>query len=176
MFIRIKKINNQEYAYLVENYWVNNSSRQKVKEYLGKVVKPERTEFNSSIDFNSDYLDLINKLFERELLRHGFKEVKVLQGRTLELGRIKANLESFDVVKGKKNVLLSINEGFLSKKTIQELVNFKHLEDKQKTGLKLAQAILEAGLKVSEEEFVKLFEKIPFKEEKSEFNKEEFYY
>ncbi len=176
MFIRIKKINTQEYAYLVENYWINNSSRQRVKEYLGKIVKPERTEFDSNLDFNSNYTTIINKLFERELLRHGFKEANVLQGRTLELGRIKANLESLDVVKGKKNVLLAINEGFLSKKTIQELINFKALEDKQKTGIKLAQAILEAGLKVSDEEFVKLFEKIPFKEEKQEFNKEEFYY
>ncbi len=176
MFIRIKKINNQEYAYLVENYWINNSSRQRVKEYLGKVVKPEKNNFDQQMEFDSDYINLVNKLFERELLRHGFKEAIVLEGRTLELGKVKANLESFDVVKGKKNVLLAINEGFLSKKTIQELINFKPLEDKQKTGLKLAQTILEAGLKVSEDEFVKLFEKISFKEEKQEFNKEEFYY
>lgn len=176
MFIRTKKINNNKYAYIVENYWKDNSSRQRVKEYLGKVVKPERKDFEINIDFNTEYSAIINKLFERELLRHEFKEANVLEGRTLELGRIKANLENYNVIKGKKNVLLAINEGFLCKKTIQELINFKPLEDKQKTGIKLAQMLVEAGLKLNEEEFIKLFEKIPFKEEKEEFKKEEFYY
>jgi hypothetical protein len=39
MFFRIKKIKGKEYAYLVENEWKKNSSRQKVKQYIGRVYR-----------------------------------------------------------------------------------------------------------------------------------------
>jgi len=46
MFIRIKTIKNNKYGYLVENNWRKRkqSSRQKVKEYLGIKIPDDRDE------------------------------------------------------------------------------------------------------------------------------------
>ena len=46
-FIRVKKIKNHHYAYLVENKWrkTKGSSKQKVKAYLGGVVNLEDNPF-----------------------------------------------------------------------------------------------------------------------------------
>jgi hypothetical protein len=43
MFIRTKTINNAKYAYLVESTWSKGKTKQKVKQYLGKVTATLQT-------------------------------------------------------------------------------------------------------------------------------------
>ena len=43
-FFRIKKIKGNEYAYRVENEWKKGTSVQKVKGYLGRVFRFEKSQ------------------------------------------------------------------------------------------------------------------------------------
>ena len=93
-FIRVKKINGKEYAYLVENKWYKRKvkgkgrgPRQKVSMYLGRVYKYNKTK---NIDFfnfkNIDNLEyylknngrakIIKDLVEWELFRHSINKGK----------------------------------------------------------------------------------------------------
>ena len=51
-FFRIKKINGKEYAYIVENKWKGNSSKQKVKGYLGRVYRFDEKNNVEFLTFN----------------------------------------------------------------------------------------------------------------------------
>ncbi len=157
-FIRIKRIKGKEYGYLVENSWINNSSRQKVKDYLGKVLKFEKKEVSYNVDQTKEIKQYILELVKKELLNHGFTE----NNEVFENNNIFINIKELGFRKEKKEVLLSLNEGFLCKKTVEDLLNFKvqQEETEEKIAIRLAKTILESGLKTSHEEFVALFEKI----------------
>ena len=134
MFVRTKKIKGKEYAYLVRNKWTSKGSRQKVDKYLGRIKKGQRTTENSYIiDEKKKFGAIIQELIKHELSNHNItdKEIKVI----------------------------AMNEGFLCKETIQDLLNLKHGKERpDKEGERLAIALLESGLKVKETEFEKLFE------------------
>lgn len=157
-FIRIKRVQGKEYAYLVENYWTNNSSRQKVKDYLGKVLRFDKKETSLQIDKTKSHRDYVLDLVIKELLNHGFKE----NNKSFENNDISINLAELGFKKRNKDVVLSLNEGFLCKKTVEDLLNFKVYQDERedRIAIRLAKTILEAGLKTSHEEFIALFEKI----------------
>ncbi len=88
-YIRVKKINGRDYAYLVESIKTFDGPRQKVKQYLGKVVELEKKDNfreDNSVDDNSidegfvaDNLvfssprELVLSLAEKELKKHGFE-------------------------------------------------------------------------------------------------------
>lgn len=55
VFIRIKKIKGQPYAYSVSNKWTAKGSRQKVGKYLGKVIQLENQEIRKSSRESKDY-------------------------------------------------------------------------------------------------------------------------
>lgn len=158
VFFRIKKIKGNEYAYAVENEWKAGSSRQKVRGYLGKVY---RLDPSQDIDFmqfvkadiksyiyGNDNSKIINDLVEWELFR--FKVDKSMFSIDLSNKRVK---------KGKKDVVLLINEGFLCNLTLRNLLEFK-LMDEQNDVYRLARAFVEAGIKVPQEVFINLFEKV----------------
>lgn len=135
MFVRTKKIKNKEYAYLVENEWTSKGTRQKVKKYLGKIIRPLRITPNSyRIDEEKQYKEIVKELITHELENHKIKET------------------------GK--IVIAMNEGFLCKETSKQLLDLK--ADKEgrpdKEGERLATALLEAGLNLQGEEFGKLFE------------------
>ena len=157
-FIRIKRIQGKEYAYLVENHWQNNSSRQKVKDYLGKVIKFEKNQISYQIDTTKQIKDYILELVKKELISHGFKEDK----ETFTNQEISIKLDDLSFKKGSKEIVLLLNEGFLCNKTVDDLINFKIMpeENEQNVAIRLAKTILESGLKTSHEEFVSLYEKI----------------
>ena len=71
--------------------------------------------------------------------------------------------------------MLLLNEGFLCKKTVDDLINFKIMpeENEQNVAIRLAKTILESGLKTSHEEFVALYEKIMPQKKQEKF---EIYY
>ncbi len=84
MFIRVKHIKNQPYAYRVENRWTRKGTRQRTAGYLGRVfyLTPQNPlNFEEVIkprvldDYlkNSSSREIILDLVRFELLKHGFK-------------------------------------------------------------------------------------------------------
>lgn len=135
MFVRTKKIKNKEYAYLVKNEWTSKGTRQKVKKYLGKVIRPAKIQPNKyQINEKNSFETAIKELIEHELQNHNITE--------------------------KKDIVIAMNEGFLCKETLQQLLKLKAEKEGRpdKQGQKLATALLEAGLNLDGEEFGKLFE------------------
>jgi len=133
-FIRVKRIAGKEYAYLVENKWYkrrhkgkNKGPRQKVSKYLGRVhvfSKVHDVDFynfkkindleqylrNNSNNKNQIFRDLV----EWELFRHGINKEEF----TIDFSNKK-------IIKGKKEVSLRMNEGFLNSFTLGRLFNLK---------------------------------------------------
>ena len=157
MFVRVKKIQNKQYAYLVANEWTTAGSRQKVKAYLGKVHKPERkTERNIALDSMKEFSHLVLDAIKLELENHGFKHnhnnVLTREGLIVDLHDNKISY------KNRKSVI-AINEGHLCDHTLSELLHFRAGEKPEETSTRLATKIIEVGLKLQPEAFVQLFEK-----------------
>ena len=82
MFIRIKNIKNQQYAYKVRNKWTKKGTRQKTAGYLGKVfrITPQKEldfKYFVAQDLEQYFMKnssqtIIIDLFKCELIRHGF--------------------------------------------------------------------------------------------------------
>lgn len=158
-FIRVKKINGKEYAYLVENKWYKRGfkrkgrgPRQKVGKYLGKVYSFTKADNIGFFEFNKidnveSYIksnareQIIRELVEWELARHNISKEEFT-----------IDFSSKIVSKGKKKVSLRINEGFLNSFTLARLFNMKRNE-----GYYLAKCFVEAGIEIPKEVFVGLF-------------------
>jgi len=167
-FIRIKKIRKKDKiyscAYLVENKWRKRlkggkkGSRQKVKAYLGRIYeypKVNETDFieHYSIDdlkeyVNKDYSKIIIDLVLWEFHTHNINK-----------DDFEIDFNKKIVNRNKRKAVIMMNEGFLCSHTLRNLMNFKIKED-EKIGYVFAKTIVEAGVDVPEELFVKIFEKI----------------
>lgn len=166
-FVRIKKIKGIEYAYLVENTWGGRGSRQKVTGYLGKVYRPARV-FNLNffehyrIEQKTQYLEalerkkLVRDIIKLELLKHGFSDGE----QVLASGTLFVNLDAMQVKNRTKKACLALNEGFLSDATLRRLIDFNETGNQAELSMKLAKAFVEAGIKVEEELFISVYEKI----------------
>lgn len=160
MFFRIKKIKAKEYVYIVENEWKRTGSRQKVKQYIGRVYK-----FDLKNDLNfqqfvhaeniGDYIiknspdRIIRDLIEWEFFKFG------INGREIFL-----DLNKKKIQKNKKNIALAINDGFMCGPTIKKLIEFKAENNDEENGYKLARAFVEAGIMVPQEVFIGFFSKL----------------
>ena len=147
-FVRIKKVQGKEYAYLVENKWTSKGSRQKVKAYLGKIIRPPRIEtLPLTIERSWSFAETIQKLVEWDLSNHEIPtEVSHKDG---------------DFKIKKKSVVLALNEGFLCKHTLSQLLSFKPKgKYEEQVGMELANALVEAGILMPKEQFILLFEKV----------------
>ena len=160
-FIRIKKINGKEYAYLVENKWYKRGfkskgkgSRQRVSRYLGKVYSFDKAneqgflqykDINEAqqylVDNNSE--EIIKDLIRWELHRHN-----------IDINEFNINFSNKKVMKRKKEVSLRINEGFLNSYTLRRLFNLR-----EEGSFYLAKCFVEAGIEVPKEIYVGLFSK-----------------
>ena len=158
-FIRIKKINGKEYAYLVENKWYKRGfkskgkgSRQRVSRYLGKVYSFDKAneqgflqykDINEAqqylVDNNSE--EIIKDLIRWELHRHN-----------IDINEFNINFSNKKVMKRKKEVSLRINEGFLNSYTLRRLFNLR-----EENSFYLAKCFVEAGIDVPKEIFAGLF-------------------
>ncbi|PIN80818.1 hypothetical protein COV11_03195 [Candidatus Woesearchaeota archaeon CG10_big_fil_rev_8_21_14_0_10_30_7] len=161
VFIRTKKIYNQDYAYLVKNEWTSQGSRQKSSKYLGKVFSITKKTDIHKIE-GENYHEIIKNLIKQELFNHNSQ-----------------GFEYFDskIILGRREVILSINEGFLCAHTIQQLLNFKPSNINE--GEKLANLLVETGIKLTPEQFVELCNKIFPKDQNKkdhDIEPEEFYY
>ena len=174
MFIRIKKIKNKEYAYLVKNIWRKRkkASRQTTKRYLGKVHKVEKTTNVSLKDFLKinnleKYLNenkpekIIKNLIQTELSNHEFKEV---QKDVWILNSIKLNLKEKTIIneKTKKPLCLEINNNFLCNPTLKKLLKFKPKAEltELQIGKGLANSFESAGILIPKDIFVVIAQKI----------------
>lgn len=152
-FVRIKKLKGKEYAYLVENEWTINGSRQKVKAYLGKVIKPLREKEKITDIRDLDYKDAVIALAKQELLNHGFSESLTYDG-------VSVNLNEQKILNGKRNAVIALNEGFLCSQTLKDALEIQLTGHEEEAGTQLAKTLLELGLKLPKDTFVQLFEKI----------------
>lgn len=160
-FIRIKKINGNEYAYLVENKWYKRGfkgkgkgPRQKVGKYLGRVFhfnKEQDIDFFSfkKIENLGEYLKnnarekVIRELVEWEMFRHNINKEEV----TIDYSNKKIINKNTN-----KEVSLRMNEGFLNSFTLARLFNIRGND-----GYYLAKCFVEAGIGVPKDVFVGLF-------------------
>lgn len=152
MFVRIKNINGNNYSYLVENEWTPWGSRQRVTKYLGRTYKPNRIN-GQEFELPSGKHEAILHAVKQELLNHGFKEINGI----FEQGGITAHLENKTVKRGKKDITLAMNEGFLCSHTLKQLLSFTPRENKEESATELAKLALEAGLNLSPDQFAHLF-------------------
>jgi hypothetical protein len=159
MFFRIKKVKGKEYAYLVENEWKRRGSRQKVKGYFGRVY---RFKIINDVSFNdfmkiSDLKPYLDARSTREIIKDLIK---------WEFYRFDINWDFFviyidncKVQRKEKNVVIHINEGFMCNLTLKNLIKFLP-EGIENDGYRLARAFVEAGIKVPQEVFVEVFDKM----------------
>lgn len=160
-FIRTKKVKGWRYAYLVENKWKQSKTKQKVKEYLGRAHKLENIvgiKFKKDITSMS-FKEAVAELLKFELMKNGFKETKG-KGNLLIKERFAVNFDNGHFLSDKKPVVFESNEGFICSSTFDRIMGFKPSETEEETGLRLAEAILEAGISIPHDVFVKLFEKV----------------
>ena len=157
-FIRIKKINNNNYAYLVETQNTPKGPRQKVKQYLGRIYELEdynKTNIKTEIR-NNNKKSLLQSLINKELSMNGFKEKK----EKISNKNFSFCLNKFTITKRKNNkkVTLKLNEGYLSSFTLQRLLNFKKTNNLNQDAKSLAKYFLESGINISEENFIKFYQ------------------
>jgi len=153
MFVRVKKIKGRPYAYLVENEWTPWGSRQRVAKYLGKTHILDRLS-EGLIDLPTGLKQTVTEAVAQELLNHGFKR----EGHKLTKNEIKVNLQELSIQEKNRKVVLGMNEGYLCNHTFSQLLEFTPEERPDHSAKKLASLALEAGLKLSNEQFVHLFE------------------
>ncbi|MBW2969903.1 hypothetical protein KY309_02355 [Candidatus Woesearchaeota archaeon] len=153
MFVRVKRIKGKPYAYLVENEWTPWGSRQKVTKYLGKTIK--LTRFSESLtELPKGLQQTILEAIAQELKNHGFTR----EDHLLKQEDITVDLKEKTITQKTKRITLEMNEGYLCEHTLNELLAFAPEERPDESAKKLANLVLEAGLKLTEEQFVHLFE------------------
>jgi len=168
MFIRVKKIKGKPYSYLVENEWTPWGSRQKVTKYLGKTITLQRlTETTKELPKGKK--EAINEAIAQELINHGF----IKEGNMLRQEEITINLDEKTVKTKEKNIVIEMNEGYMCEHTIKQLHEFEKTDNHEQNAKKIATLVLEAGLKLTDEQFLHFFEQ--YKTEKSIENKIEPY-
>jgi hypothetical protein len=183
MFIRLKKIKGNDYAYLVENSYGKRGGkvRQRVKKYLGRVFRFSRD--SSEFDVDSEYIDknsaaqIVLDIVKFELLAHGFVEKRIRGGGI----RYVRDSVFVDLVRRKiygakgNSVCLGLNEGILCDFMFRKLLRFDldssfeydegdvYSEEEVKernAGMKLARMFVDCGLKVSPSVYLGVFSKV----------------
>lgn len=155
MFVRVKKIKGKEYAYLVQNEWTPWGSRQKVAKYLGKAHKIERMSENTK-QLPAGFQQTVIESIAQELENHGFSR----QDTNLVKENFTVSMNDKTIRFNGKRAVLGMNEGYLCDETIQQLLTFIPEEKAEANAKKLANLVLEAGLKLNSEQFLHLFEQV----------------
>ncbi len=163
VFIRTKKIKNKNYAYLVENTWTKQGTRQKVKGYLGRIVEMRDQNPITFQQFMTAHRlepkhpqDMIHCLVCWELYQHGF----VPNGNSWQHEEITVVPSDGTVISRKKPVVLRMNDNFMSTYTLQKLLAFKPEGDERSVAVALAEALVSAGIKIPKDVYIELFEKM----------------
>jgi len=158
VYVRIKKIKGNEYAYLVENKWNKKlkQPKQKVKSYLGRF-------YNFDIKDNKDFVDHhkinMEKYFKENSINKVIKDLIEFEFLKHDISEFEVNLDKKSILKNKNRVVLGINGGYLCNHTLRKLTDFRFNEEEE-LGYGLAKAFSEAGINVSKEVFVEVFNKM----------------
>jgi hypothetical protein len=158
-FVRAKKIKGKKYAYLVENTWEKKKVKQKVKEYLGRIIECKQIKENSVfLDFEKKPQEIIFDLIKRDLLRLGFAQV---EEKIFILEEVTVDCNTYNILKKNKPCVLEINHQYLYKNNLSQLCNYHEPEttDSQ-PGKKLAKLLMSSGIEISPEEFIQLYKKL----------------
>ena len=150
VYIRVKRINKQPYAYLVENISTKNGPRQKVKKYLGRIYDYKKNDQDDQSIIAKTKQEFIKNLVVKQLQNHGFK---TKDNHSMQ-DKVSFSLNDLQFNTG----VLAINEGYLCNHTIQQLLEFRKSKDLTKDAHVLAKNFLLAGLPVSKEEFVDFYQ------------------
>jgi len=162
-FIRVKKIKNKDYAYLVKNTWTRKGTRQKAVKYLGKVIKLKKKDKKELKKYTHlTPKQIIHELILTELKSHGFKK----RDNLFKLKKITFDPKTYIFSTRNKNIVLRLNNEFMCQHTIKNLLNFEHSGDEEQIGLAFAKTIVSSGLTIPKEAFIHLFETI-YKDEKA---------
>ncbi len=152
-FIRIKKINHAPYAYLVESVATANGPRQKVKKYLGRVHVREKQSSTSCTSPAQTKKELLLALANQELANHGFvKKGGKYTDKRLSFSR------SLRLVRKNKETVLALNDGYLCSFTLRRILSFRPTDDITQDAKTLAKHFLDAGIPISEEQFVQYYQ------------------
>ena len=157
VFLRTKKVKGKEYGFLVANEWQKKGSRQKVRGYLGRIYRFNVKNTLSFSEFlnaenlesyiaNKNKNDIIKDLIEWELFKFGIDK--------REYG---IDLNNKKIQKGKRNIVMLLNDGFLCNITLKNLLEFKPGGDEETDGYILAKAFVDAGIKIPQDVFVGIF-------------------
>lgn len=173
MFIRIKNIKGNKYAYRVRNKWTRSGTRQKTIGYLGKVytIKPEKclenTDFYEYVRQVSDVYykkasvkQMVLDVIRYELYKHGFKMVQGRMKKEENSACLEVDFGALAVTAGKKPAVLNINNDFLCDYTLRRLVKFRSNSDQGECGKEFAQAFISAGIAITPGLFVQVFTKV----------------
>ncbi|PIN76344.1 hypothetical protein COV17_02885 [Candidatus Woesearchaeota archaeon CG10_big_fil_rev_8_21_14_0_10_36_11] len=153
-YIRTKSINKNMYAYVVESTTTPKGPRQNVKQYLGRVYTTTKNEMQKKKGITAkNTTDFLRQLASRELYAHGF----TIKRNNVEFSNVLFSQKSFTLQNGKKNVVVKLNEGYLCHHTLQKIQKFTKTDDVAKDGFVLARLIIEAGMTISEEEFIHFY-------------------
>ena len=164
-YIRTKIINNQKYAYLVESKAAFSGPRQKVEQYLGRIYDLEKNNLHSDENVINKKPILSGKnillnLTLDELQQHGFVKKK----DNYVYDKLIFSPQHFSLSKKNKSSLkeavIALNDGYLCSFTLQRIANFKKTKDFSKDAYSLAKYFLEAGLQISQEDFVKFYQQL----------------
>ena len=173
VFIRIKKIYGNKYAYKVHNEWTKYGPRQKNLGYLGRVCEPKKVndksfeEFLHNVNFyeylhKTDHKQIINDLMEWELLNHGFEQPsnEFYQYDDVFVGLEMRKVTGITKTQTEKKACIKMNQGFLCDNTMRDLFHFKLTDSEDLNIYNLANAFVGAGINVPKDVFVKIYEKI----------------
>lgn len=144
VFVRIKKVKDKDYAYLVENKWNKGKVKQKTIKYLGRAHKFESPKIEGFTEMNP-----LASIVADALSNAGFND-------KLKNKDITVDLQKKKVRKGRSEAAIIINEGVLSSHSLQKLLNYE-AEEEERPGMKLAGLLAASGIRVSNECFINLY-------------------
>jgi len=167
-FIRIKTIKGNKYAYLVENSWKRKTSKQKVKQYLGRVYSLNKKQPYNFLVFagidnivmyinNTAHENILTDLIIYEIYFHGFKKIDNLKW---EHNGIIIDLENKYIKQNNKDIVLQLNDGFLCSHTMNKLFSFNQKGNTKEVATNWARLFVDTGIKISKELFIEFFQKI----------------
>ena len=163
VFVRIKRISGNEYAYLVANSWTGSGPRQKVSKYLGRAMRPEKAKSEGLGTFlgltseqdiqewmrKSSFVEIAAALIRLEMKNHD------IDGNN----SYKINAENAEFTNDKgKPLVFALNDGFLCSHTAKKLLGYDGAADY--SGYNLADTLTAAGIAAEKDVFISLFGKM----------------
>lgn len=135
MFVRKKYVKGNPYGYLVENEWTFSGSRQKVVSYLGRIIEVSEKS-RGSFTGSDDIL--------RDVILYEIPSEFTYQNKSI-------------ISSSGKSVCLGLNGGVLCQQTIEHIFLACSVSDEKRPGFALANALKNAGLRLSPKDFISLY-------------------